>query len=72
MKIAVRVKPNARQEKIEKTGDVFTVYVKEPPKNNKANKAVISLLAEYFKTPKSNICILKGLKSRQKVIEIKG
>jgi len=71
MKISVRVKPNARQEKIEKIGEVFTVYVKEPPKENKANRAMIRLLSEYFKTPKSNITILSGLKSRQKIIEIR-
>lgn len=71
MKISVRVKPNAREERIGKTGDMFTVYVKEPPKENKANRALIRLLSEYFNTPKSNICILKGLRSRQKVIEIR-
>lgn len=70
MKISVRVKPNAREEKVEPRGDEFTVYVKEPPKENKANKAVIKVLAEYFKTPKSAVSIVRGLKSRQKVIEI--
>lgn len=70
MKISVRVKPNARAERIEPKGNEFTVYVKEPPKENKANKAVIKALARYFKTPKSAISIVRGLKSRHKVIEI--
>jgi uncharacterized protein (TIGR00251 family) len=71
MKISVRVKPNMKEEKVEKVDDVFTVCVKEPAKEGKANKAVIELLSEYFKVPKSQIVILSGMKSKQKIIEIK-
>ncbi len=70
MKISVRVKPNMREEKVEKGGDIFTVSVKEPAKEGKANKAVIELLSEYFNVPKSKIIILSGVKSRHKTIEI--
>jgi hypothetical protein len=71
MKLLIKVKPNSRQEKIEKTEDGYIVYVKEPPIENKANRAVIRVLAEYFKVPKFQISILSGLKSKQKVVEIK-
>jgi len=71
MKISVRVKPNMKEEKVERVDDVFTVYVKEPAKEGKANRAVIELLSEYFKVPKSKIVILSGMKSKQKIIEIK-
>lgn len=70
MKIVVRVKPNAREAKIEKAADIFIVYVPAPPQDNKANKAVIKLLAEYFQTAPSHIRILRGAKSKQKLIEI--
>ncbi len=70
MKISIRVKPNSKVEKIEKTGELLTVYVKEPARENKANLAVIDLLADYFKVPKSNISIVSGLKSKQKVVEV--
>ncbi len=70
MKISVKVKPNSKTEKIEKTGDLLVIYVKEPPQENKANQAVINLLSDYFKVPKSQIFILKGTKSKQKIIEI--
>ncbi|MGB9715434.1 MAG: DUF167 domain-containing protein [Thermodesulfovibrionales bacterium] len=70
MKISVRVKPNMKEEKVEKAGDVFNVYVKEPAKEGKANKAVIELLSEYFNVPKSQIVIISGFKSKQKIIEI--
>ena len=71
MKITVRVRPNAREERAEKIDDVPTVYVKEPPKEDKANRRLISLLSEYFKVPKTQILIVSGMKSKQKLIEIK-
>ena len=70
MKLLVRVKPNSREEKVEKTENSYTVYVKEPPVENKANQAVIKVLAEYFKVAKSQVSILSGLHSKRKVIEV--
>jgi len=70
MKISVKVKPNSKSEKIEKTGETYILYVKELAQEDRANLAVINLLSEYFKLPKSRISILKGKKSRQKIVEI--
>lgn len=70
MKLSVTIKPNSKQEKVEKTEGGYIVYVKEPPVEGKANKAVIKLLSEYFGVPKSQITILSGMRSKQKVIEI--
>jgi uncharacterized protein len=72
MKISVRVKPNAKHEKIEKTGDKdFLIWVKERPQEGKANKAVIKVLSEYFGVPQSQVVLLKGQVSREKIFEIK-
>lgn len=70
MKISVRVKPNSKIEKVEKAEGFFLIFVKEPPQEDKANLAVINLLSAYFKVPKSRISILRGKKSRQKIVEI--
>jgi|GEM_PF-335906 len=71
MKILVYVKPRSAQVGVEKIGkDQFLVRVKAPAKENKANKEVIELLSDYFKVAKSQINILKGLKSRQKIVAI--
>jgi uncharacterized protein (TIGR00251 family) len=70
MKIQVKVKPNAKTEEVSQEGDSFIVKVKEPPKEGKANQAVIKLLAQHFGVPKSQVRILSGLRSRNKVIEI--
>ena len=72
MKISVKVKPNAKQEKIEKTGERdFLVWVKEKPQEGKANQAVIRVLAKYFGVPKSEVILLNGQTSREKVFEVK-
>ncbi|HKL16927.1 MAG TPA: DUF167 domain-containing protein [Patescibacteria group bacterium] len=72
MKILIKLKPNSSQEKIEKINEnSFKVWVKQPPKQGKANKALIKVLSDYFNTAKSNIEILKGHKSRKKIISIK-
>jgi len=70
MKISVKVKPNSKIEKVEKAEGFWLIYVKEPPQEDRANLAVINLLSEYFKVPKSRISILKGKKSRQKIVGI--
>jgi hypothetical protein len=70
MRIQVRVKPNSRTEEVSQEGDSFIAKVKEPPKEGKANQAVIKLLAEHFGVAKSRVRILSGIKSKNKVVEV--
>lgn len=71
MKIFVKAKPNAREEKVEKIDENnYIVSVKEPPIKGKANDAIRNALAVYFKTGSSLIKIVSGFSSRNKVIEI--
>jgi uncharacterized protein (TIGR00251 family) len=72
MKIFIKTKPSAKQEKIEKIGEKsFEVFVKAPAKNGKANEAVIRILAKHFSVTKSSIKIIAGATARQKIVEIK-
>lgn len=71
MKLNIKVIPNAKQNKlIEETGRM-KVYLTAPAVEGKANGALIEFLAEHFKIKKSRISIIKGAKSREKVIEIR-
>lgn len=78
MKIYVKVKLKAKEEKVKKASpDLFEnkenhyeVFTKEPPLEGKANKRVIELLAEYFQISPSKVRIISGFTSRQKVVEI--
>ncbi len=67
----IRAVPNASFSKI---GGIYNnrlkVYIDTQPENNKANKALIKLLSKHFKISKSNITIVQGEKSRDKVIRI--
>ncbi|MFW6102573.1 MAG: DUF167 domain-containing protein [Chloroflexota bacterium] len=70
MKIRVKVKPNSRTEQVLQERDSFIVKVREPPKEGKANQAVIKLLAEHFGVLQGQVRILSGFRSRSKVVEV--
>lgn len=67
----VRVITNAKQNKIVEEAGRIKVYLTAPPVEGKANKALIELLAEYFKVKKKQIVIVRGEKSRDKVLKIR-
>jgi len=71
VKVQVKVKPNSKTEELSQDGDSFVVKVKEPPKEGRANQAVIKLLAAHFGVPQSQIRIISGFKSRNKVVEVR-
>ena len=48
----------------------FVVRVKAPPREGKANEAVVKLLSEYFKMPRSMINIVHGENGKNKIVEI--
>jgi hypothetical protein len=70
MKFFVSVKPNAKAEKVTGEGAKLTVAVTAPPREGKANEAVLSALAAHFNIPKSQIHIVSGHTARRKVVEI--
>lgn len=70
MKINVRIKPNAKRPKVEKTDDGYIVHVSAPPIENRANLALVESLSDHLDIPKSRIRIVAGLKSKNKVVEI--
>jgi len=70
VKLFVTVKANAKVDLVEKIDDNhFRVSVKAPPRNGKANQAVIKTLSEYFDAPKSKFLLLSGETSKTKVIQ---
>jgi len=64
---------NIKKEGTRKKEDlvIYKVSVKEAPVAGKANEAIIEALAEYFDVAKSNITLISGQSSKQKVFEIK-
>lgn len=70
MHIQVKVIPRSKQASVEEKDGIYVVRVTTVPVDNQANQAVIKLLAKYFKTAKSNLIIVKGIRSKNKVINI--
>lgn len=50
--------------------EYYIVSVKDPPKQGKANTAVVKLLAEYFNVSKSSVRLITGESSKIKVFEV--
>lgn len=74
--LRIKVTPKAKFERIKKEmgadGAIFyKIYVTATPEDNKANEAVIKLLAKALGIAKSNLTITRGHTSREKKIIIK-
>ena len=72
MNIDVKVQAGARKNYLAQEGGLIKVYLTAPPQQGKANRALIEFLADHFHVSKSQIEIIKGLKSRNKTITIWG
>ncbi|HKV14028.1 MAG TPA: DUF167 domain-containing protein [Reyranella sp.] len=68
----LRVQPRARRTFVEICGMTLKVAVTVPPEEGKANAAVVALLAESWRLPKSAFAIVKGGTARNKTVSVAG
>jgi len=67
-KISIKVQPRSSKEAVEQLADgSYKVFTHSSPTDGEANKAVIEILAKHFKTTKSDVKIVSGLTSRNKI-----
>jgi uncharacterized protein (TIGR00251 family) len=64
--------PSAKQNRWVEEDGLIKVYLNAPAVDGKANTALVNFLAQHFVVRSSQIEIIKGLKTRQKVINIEG
>ena len=70
MRYAITVKPGSSQEKIIETNEgELTIYLRAKAHDGEANDALIRLLSKYYRVPKTSIKIIRGAKSKSKIIE---
>jgi len=70
---SVRVTPRARRNEIAGVvGDVLKVNLKAPPVEGKANAALVELLARWLGVKRSQIEIIAGAASRNKIVRVAG
>ena len=71
--VALKVVPRASKNEIgEALGNELKIKVTAPPVDSAANRAVIEFVAERLACSKSMIGLLRGEKSRHKIVLIKG
>jgi hypothetical protein len=67
--LKISVTPNAKQTKLvndSKDNKIYKFFVKAPPEKNKAN---IEIVKYFTKLSKKKVKIIKGLKSREKILK---
>ncbi len=71
MKIFIQARPSAREEKVETIDENhLKIWVKEPPKDGKANMAVMRAIIKHFGIRWTDISLVSGFSSRTKVFEV--
>lgn len=74
--LVIRVTPNARKSSFagwnsdEKGRPVLLVKLAAPPVDGKANQELLRFIAEELGCPKSQVELLRGEGSRQKVLQL--
>ncbi len=69
MYIKVRVTPEAKKEHLKQEGkDHFKISVKEPAKQNLANRRVVELIAAHFVLAPGLVRIVSGHHSASKIL----
>jgi len=67
MKIEVKVKPASGKQDIKKINGKYIVSLKQKTEDNKANIELLKFLKKKFKR---EVRLVKGLKSKNKIVEI--
>ena len=71
--LQVKVQPGSRRnEVVGFQGEVLRLRVTAPPERGRANQAVIELLAQTLGIRKSQVSVIQGAVSREKLLAIKG
>jgi len=71
MRILVKIKPGSKVNEVKENGERrYSVKVKAPAKENKANMELLKTLSEFFGAAVSQIHISRGRRSRTKIIEL--
>jgi uncharacterized protein len=71
MMISIKTIPNSKKVEITKLDEKnYRIKLDAPPKEGRANLRLVEILSEYFNVPKSMVHIVRGEKSKEKIIKI--
>lgn len=73
MRLSVKVVPKSSRNAVAGwVGETLKICVTAPPEKGKANAAVEAVLAEALGLPNERVCIVAGLASPRKTVQIDG
>jgi len=71
MRIYVKVSPRSSKNEVTKISEgEYKIKLTAAPIDNKANKMLLDILAEYFDVPRSSLQIIGGKSAKVKIVEI--
>ncbi len=70
MLIKAKIKTGCKSFYVKKSGNIIEIGVCSLPEKGKANLEAIKVLSEYYSIPSSNIKLVKGAKSKEKLFGI--
>ncbi len=71
-RIKVIVTPKSNRREVKAVGDDILVRVTAAPTEGKANQMCLALVADWLGVAKSHLTIVRGGRSREKIISIAG
>jgi uncharacterized protein (TIGR00251 family) len=72
-RVRLRVAPgSARSGVVGRYGEGWKVRVAVPPENGRANEAVLGLLAQTLRVPRTAVTLVSGHGARDKTVELSG
>lgn len=72
-RLTLKVIPNAtKNEVILFSNDVLKIRIAASPVKGKVNREIIKFISQLLSLPRSSLCILKGHKSRDKILYVDG
>lgn len=73
VRIHFHVQPGASNSEVAGLhGDRIRLRIQSPPVDGRANAAVIAWVAERFEVPRRDVKLVRGEKSREKTVEVRG
>jgi uncharacterized protein (TIGR00251 family) len=72
-RVRLRVAPGSpRSGVVGRYGDGWKVRIAAPPENGRANEAVLGLLAQTLRVPRTAVKLVSGRGARDKIVELSG
>lgn len=71
-RVPIKVIPKSGRSELKKVGNSLKAWLKSTPSDGQANEELVRILADKLDIRKSDVKIVSGFSSRNKVVDISG